>query len=135
LFESILNQLFLHRKNAENGYSSAKRCERPSDFVNFVREALVSIIGKLQGQKSGKLSSKRSGKANGNMIYLIFDNLERVRGWDKGSAVLPLLLNLYDTLTMPELGLIFVSNTSQETYNSKNWLRNYRQFFYEFAVF
>ncbi|KAK9910388.1 hypothetical protein M0R45_034353 [Rubus argutus] len=118
LFESILNQLILHRKNAENGYSSAKRCERPSDFVNFVREALVSIIGKLQGQKSGKLSSKMSGKANGNMIYLIFDNLERVRGWDKGSTVLPLLLNLYDTLKMPELGLIFISNTSPDTYDS-----------------
>ncbi|KAK9923891.1 hypothetical protein M0R45_032289 [Rubus argutus] len=118
LFESILNQLFLHRKNAENGYSSAKRCERPSDFVNFFREALVSIIGNPQGQKSGKLSSKRSGKANGNMIYLIFDNLERVREWDKGSTVLPLLFNLYNTLKMPELGLIFISNTSPDTYNS-----------------
>ncbi|PQQ00114.1 hypothetical protein Pyn_12380 [Prunus yedoensis var. nudiflora] len=85
--------------NAVNGYSSAKRCESPSDFVNFLREALVSILGNLEGN-SGKLSSKRSGKANGNMIYLIFDNLERVRGWEKGSAILPLLFNLYDILKM-----------------------------------
>ncbi|XP_004306771.1 PREDICTED: origin of replication complex subunit 5-like [Fragaria vesca subsp. vesca] len=118
LFESILNQLFLHRKNAENGYSSAKRCEKPSDFVNFLREALVSSIGNPQGQKSGILSSKRSGKANGNMIYLIFDNVERVKGWDKGSTVLPLLFNLCDTLKMPEVGLVFISNTSPDTYDS-----------------
>ncbi|PRQ58132.1 putative origin recognition complex, subunit 5, P-loop containing nucleoside triphosphate hydrolase [Rosa chinensis] len=117
LFESILNQLFLHQKNAENGYSSAKRCEKPSDFVNFLHEALVSIIGNPQGQKSG-LSSKRSGKASGNMIYLIFDNLERVKGWDKGSTVLPLLFNLYDTLKKPEVGLIFISNNSPDTYDS-----------------
>ncbi|KAL6124184.1 hypothetical protein ACLB2K_076699 [Fragaria x ananassa] len=118
LFESILNQLFLHQKNAENGYSSAKRCEKPSDFVNFLREALVSSIGNPQGQKSGILSSNRSGKANGNMIYLIFDNVERVKGWDKGSTVLPLLFNLCDTLKMPKVGLIFISNTSPDTYDS-----------------
>lgn len=118
LFESILNQLFLHRKNAENGYSSAKRCEKPSDFVNFLREALVSIIGNLQGQKSAILRSRRSGSANGNMIYLIFDNVERVKGWDKGSTVLPLLFNLYDTLKIPEVGLIFISSTSPDTYDS-----------------
>ncbi|CAL2241773.1 unnamed protein product [Prunus armeniaca] len=117
LFESVLNQLFLHRKNAVNGYSSAKRCESPSDFVNFLREALVSILGNLEGN-SGKLSSKRSGKANGNMIYLIFDNLERVRGWEKGSTILPLLFNLYDILKMPEVTLIFISNASPDTYYS-----------------
>ncbi|KAH0979478.1 hypothetical protein GBA52_006655 [Prunus armeniaca] len=117
LFESVLNQLFLHRKNAVNGYSSAKRCESPSDFVNFLHEALVSILGNLEGN-SGKLSSKRSGKANGNMIYLIFDNLERVRGWEKGSTILPLLFNLYDILKMPEVTLIFISNASPDTYYS-----------------
>lgn len=35
LFESIINQLLLHRKNEGNGYLSAKRCEKLSDFVNF----------------------------------------------------------------------------------------------------
>ncbi|ONI23144.1 hypothetical protein PRUPE_2G172000 [Prunus persica] len=117
LFESVLNQLFLHRKNAVNGYSSAKRCESPSDFVNFLREALVSVLANLEGN-SGKLSSKRSGKANGNMIYLIFDNLERVRGWEKGSTILPLLFNLYDILKMPEVALIFISSASPDTYYS-----------------
>ncbi|KAF3443002.1 hypothetical protein FNV43_RR16921 [Rhamnella rubrinervis] len=98
LFESILNQLLLHRKNAANGYSSAKRCERPSDFVNLLREALTSIISNLQGN-SGKLSSKKfEAQANGHMIYLIFDNLELIREWDKSSTMLPFLFNLYDML-------------------------------------
>lgn len=118
LFESILNQLLLHCKNAANGYSSAKRCERPSDFVNLLREALISIISNLQGN-SGKLSSKKfEAQANGHMIYLIFDNLELVREWDKSSTMLPFLFNLYDMLKMPEVGLIFISNASPDTYYS-----------------
>ncbi|XP_024024052.1 origin of replication complex subunit 5 [Morus notabilis] len=118
LFESVLNQLLLHRKNEANGYSSAKRCERPSDFVNFLREALVSVTTSLRGN-SGKSGSKKSDKrANGNMVYLIFDNLELVREWDKSSTILPFLFNLYDILKMPELGLIFISNTSPDTYYS-----------------
>ena len=118
LFESILNQLLLHRKNAANGYSSAKRCERPSDFVNFLREALISVTSSLQGNlvKSGSKKSER--RVNGSMIYLIFDNLELVREWDKSSTILPFLFNLYHILKMPEVGLIFISNTSPDTYYS-----------------
>ncbi|PON92102.1 Origin recognition complex, subunit [Trema orientale] len=118
LFESTLNQLLLHRKSMANSYLSAKRCERPSDFVNFLREALISITSNLQGN-SGKSGSKKfDRRASGNMIYLIFDNLERVREWDKSSTMLPFLFNLYDILKMPEVGLIFISNTSPDTYYS-----------------
>ncbi|KAG7994464.1 hypothetical protein I3843_01G058700 [Carya illinoinensis] len=118
LFESILNQLMLHRKNAMNGYSSVKRCEKPADFVNFLREALSNVINNLMGN-SGKLNTKRLfSQARGNTVYLIFDNLELVRAWDKSSTILPFLFNLYDVLKMPELGLIFVSNTSPDTYYS-----------------
>nr|XP_023884304.1 origin of replication complex subunit 5 [Quercus suber]XP_023884305.1 origin of replication complex subunit 5 [Quercus suber] len=118
LFESVLNQLLLHRKDAANGYSSAKRCERPSDFVNFLREALSNVINNFKGN-SGKLGTKKLvGQADGNMVYLIFDNLELVREWDKSSTILPFLFNLYDILKMPEVGLIFVSNTSPDTYYS-----------------
>uniref|UniRef100_A0A5B7BYJ0 Putative origin recognition complex subunit 5 n=1 Tax=Davidia involucrata TaxID=16924 RepID=A0A5B7BYJ0_DAVIN len=115
LFESILNQLLLHRKNVGNGYSSAKRCERPSDFVNFLREALFNVIENLKVKSSSK---KSVGRANGRMVYLIFDNLELVREWDKGSIILPFLFKLYDILKMPEIGLIFISNTSPDTYYS-----------------
>ncbi|KAM6584792.1 hypothetical protein CsatB_011794 [Cannabis sativa] len=116
LFESVLNQLLFHRKNAANGYSSAKRCEKPSDFVNLLREALISVTSSLQGN-SDKSSSKKLGRrACGNMIYLIFDNLELVREWDKSSTILPFLFNLHDILKMPEVGLIFISNTSPDTY-------------------
>ncbi|CAL9007201.1 unnamed protein product, partial [Prunus brigantina] len=96
---------------------TSMRCESPSDFVNFLCEALVSILGNLEGN-SGKLSSKMSRKANGNMIYLIFDNLECVRGWEKGSTILPLLFNLYDILKMHEVALIFINNASLNTYYS-----------------
>ncbi|XP_015582944.1 origin of replication complex subunit 5 [Ricinus communis] len=110
LFESILNQLLFHSKNSANGYSSSKRCEKPSDFVNFLHDALGSIIDELKGN-SGKLPY-------GNMLYLIFDNLELVRTWDKSSTMLPFLFCLYDLLKMPEVGLIYISNTSPDTFYS-----------------
>ncbi|KAG4937191.1 hypothetical protein JHK85_052110 [Glycine max] len=117
LFESILNQLLLHRKNAANGYSNAKRCERPSDFVNFLREALTNVINNLK--KSEKLISNEMTQGKiGNMIYLVFDNFQLVREWDKSSTILPLLFNLYDLLNMPEVGLIFISSTSPDTFYS-----------------
>lgn len=117
LFESVLNQLLLHKKNAANGYSSTKRCIKPSDFVNFLREELTSVIEKLRSLK--KLGSNKSaGKPNGNILYLIFDNLELIREWDKSSSALPFMFNLYDVLKMHEVGLIFISNTSPDTYYS-----------------
>jgi len=117
LFESVLNQLLLHRKNAANSYANAKRCERPSDFVNFLRETLTGVINNLK-EKSEKLIPKKKihGGGMGNMIYLVFDNFHLVRDWDKSSTILPLLFNLYDMLKMPEVGLIFISNTSPDTF-------------------
>ncbi|KAL4360652.1 hypothetical protein GQ457_04G031370 [Hibiscus cannabinus] len=115
LFESILNKLLFHRKDSGHSYSSVKRCERPSDFVNYLREALEGVISNLKGN-SGKSNSKMSGRPDGTMVYLVFDNLERVRYWDKSSTILPFLFNLYDILKMPEVGLIFISNTSPDTY-------------------
>ena len=117
LFESILDQLLLHKKNAANGYSSAKRCVKPSDFVNFLREDLTSVIEKLKSLKKVS-SNKLAGKPNGNMLYLIFDNLELIREWDKSSTALSFMFNLYDVLKMHEVGLIFISNTSPDTYYS-----------------
>ncbi|KAF7844082.1 origin of replication complex subunit 5 [Senna tora] len=116
LFESILNQLFLHRKNAANGYSNAKRCERPSDFVNFLREALTNVINNLKRNSEKLRSSKIAERGIGNMIYLVFDNFQLVREWDKSSTIIPFLFNLYDLLNMPEVGMIFISNTSPDTY-------------------
>lgn len=118
LFDSILNQLLLHRKSAANGYSNAKRCERPSDFVNFLREALTNVKNNLK-EKSEKLNSNKMIHGGvGNMIYLVFDNFHLVREWDKSSTILPLLFNLYDLLKMPEVGLIFISSTSPDTFYS-----------------
>lgn len=118
LFESILNQLLLHRKNESSGYLSAKRCEKPSDFVNLLREALSALIDNLKGNRGKSSSKKSSSQVNGRMVYLIFDNLERVREWDKSDSIMPLLFNLYDILKMPEVGLIFVSRASLDTFQS-----------------
>ncbi|KAF5742732.1 origin of replication complex subunit 5 isoform X1 [Tripterygium wilfordii] len=114
LFESILNQLLLHTKNEANGYSSIRRCERPSDFVNMLREALVDTINNLKG----RLGKSKAGCANGRMIYLVFDSLELVQEWDKNSILLPFLFNLYDILKMPDIGLIFISSCSPDAYYS-----------------
>ncbi|XP_058729315.1 origin of replication complex subunit 5 [Vicia villosa] len=118
LFESVLNQLLLHTKNVANCYTNAKRCERPSDFVNFLREALTGVISNLK-EKSEKLAAENKMHGGmGNMIYLVFDNFHLVRDWDKSSTILPLLFNLYDMLKMPEVGFIFVSSTSPDTFYS-----------------
>ncbi|XP_057981453.1 origin of replication complex subunit 5 [Malania oleifera] len=118
LFESILNRLLLHRKNADNGYLSAKRCEKPSDFVGHLRDGLINVVDNLKKNSGKPNANKLTGQATGKMIYLIFDNLELVRDWDKSSNVLPFLFKLYDILKMPEVGLIFISNTSPDTYYS-----------------
>ncbi|CAN4125651.1 unnamed protein product [Withania somnifera] len=118
LFESVLNQLLLHRRDESNRYSSAKRCERPSDFVNFLQDALRSVVDSLKGNVVKSTSKKSVRRAKGKMVYLIFDNLELAREWDKGSIILPFLFKLYDILKMPEVGLIFLSNASPDTYYS-----------------
>lgn len=116
LFESILNQLLLHRKDAGNGYSSAKRCEKPSDLVNLLREALLTVVSNLKGNLGKSSLKKKGGRVKGNMVYLVIDNLELVRHWDKSSNILPFLFKLYDILNMPEVGFVFISNTSPDTY-------------------
>ncbi|XVF22528.1 hypothetical protein REPUB_Repub12eG0179900 [Reevesia pubescens] len=96
--------VLLSRKNSRHSYSSVKRCEGPSDFVNYLCEALETVTDSLKAN-SGNLSSKVSGQSNGRTIYLVSDNLERVRDWDKSSTILPFLFNLGDILKMPEVGL------------------------------
>ncbi|XP_075519153.1 origin of replication complex subunit 5 [Primulina tabacum] len=118
LFESVLNQVSLHRKHVGNGYSSAKRCEKPSDFVNLLREGLATLLESLKGKVSKSGDKKSLSRVNGRMIYLIFDNLELVREWDKSTITLSLLFNLSDILKMAEVGVIFISNTSLDTYQS-----------------
>ncbi|XP_015067265.1 origin of replication complex subunit 5 [Solanum pennellii] len=118
LFESVLNQLLLHRRNESNRYSSTKRCERPSDFVNLLQEALHNVVDSLKGNVEKSSSKKSVGRASGKMVYLVFDNLELAREWDKSSNILPFLFKLYDILKMPEVGLIFLSNASPDTYYS-----------------
>ncbi|KNA19471.1 hypothetical protein SOVF_061420 [Spinacia oleracea] len=120
LFESILNQLAFHRRVEENGYSSVKKCDKPSDFANFVKEALVSVLDILKG-KSAKMSAKgRSADDLGNMIYLIIDDFELVREWDKSSTVLPFLFGLYRMLGLPEVGIIFISKVSPDGFYSNS---------------
>nr|KAJ0196681.1 hypothetical protein LSAT_V11C700344180 [Lactuca sativa] len=52
------------------------------------------------------------------MVYLIFDSLELVRDWDKSSTILPFLFKLHDILKVPDVGLIFVSSSSLDTFYS-----------------
>ncbi|KAI7758428.1 hypothetical protein M8C21_013116 [Ambrosia artemisiifolia] len=113
LFDNILNQLLLHRKSENNGYSSAKKCEKPADFVNLLKEAVMGVVDGLKGLE---------GCGNGNMVYLIFDSLELVRDWDKSGTILPLLFKLHDVLKVADMGLIFISGSSLDTYHSDTGL-------------
>ncbi|PIA29914.1 hypothetical protein AQUCO_05800176v1 [Aquilegia coerulea] len=117
LFESVLNQLLLHKKDSSNAYSSAKRCEKPADFVNMLRESLMEVVNSLRvnSRKSGLEESDEQGI--GRMVYIIFDNMELVRDWDKDSVIISMLFKLYDILKMPEVGLIFISSNSPDTYH------------------
>lgn len=114
LFESILSQLSLHLRDATNGYSSAKRCDKPSDFVGFLHEALTGVIKSLKENVAKSKSSKSVLPIDGYMIYLIFDHLELVRQWGKASTVLHFLFNLYDNLNIPEVGFIFISSIAPD---------------------
>ncbi|KAK9141138.1 hypothetical protein Scep_010819 [Stephania cephalantha] len=117
LFESVLNQLLSHRQQASNGYSCAKKCEKPSDFVHLLQEALKEVINTLKGNSKEKMVPKESeGQDHKSMVYLIFDNLELVRDWEKHSVIISMLFKLYDILKLPEVGLIFISNASPDTY-------------------
>ncbi|KAG9155867.1 hypothetical protein Leryth_004128 [Lithospermum erythrorhizon] len=118
LFENVLNQVLLHRKNKGNRYSSAKRCDKPSDFVNLLRDALPGILETLKGN-SAKSCSKKSGvRPYGKMVYIIIDNLELARAWDNSSNILPFLFKLNDLLKMPEVGIILISRASPDIYYS-----------------
>ncbi|XP_047315767.1 origin of replication complex subunit 5 [Impatiens glandulifera] len=116
LFESIIDQLSLHKKDASNDYSSLKRCEKPSDFVNLLREALLSIISNLKLHTEKE--STKSRRVSGSIVYLVIDNLDLVREWDNSSTILPFLFKLYDILKIPELTMIFISKASPDTYYS-----------------
>lgn len=112
LFESILNQLLLHSKCSSNGYSSAKRCDKPSDFVNLLREALSNVVETLcSGSGSGNKPMRK-------MVYLILDNVDLIKDWDKGSMILQFLFSLYNVLKMPQLGIVLISGLPPDVYYS-----------------
>ncbi|CAN7128575.1 unnamed protein product [Brassica rapa subsp. narinosa] len=110
-FESILNQLLLHSKCSSNGYASAKRCDKPSDFVNLLKEALSGVVETLG---SAKLERKLMGK----MVYLIVDHVDLIKEWDKGAMILQFLFSLYSVLKMPQLGIILISGLPPDVYYS-----------------
>ncbi|KAJ0255431.1 Orc1-like [Hirschfeldia incana] len=111
LFESILNQLLLHSKSSSNGYASAKRCDKPSEFVNLLREALGSVVETLS-------SAKVERKPMGKMVYLVVDHVDLIKEWDKGGMILQFLFGLYSVLKMPQLGVILISGLPPDVYYS-----------------
>ncbi|KAF5192484.1 origin recognition complex subunit [Thalictrum thalictroides] len=83
----------------------------------MLRESLMEVINSLR-VNSKKSGLKESGEQGiGGMVYIIFDNMELVRDWDKDSVIISMLFKLYDILKMPEVGLIFISNNSPDTYH------------------
>ena len=95
LFASILSQL-----NALSSSSSSRRRipDKPSDFIPALRDALAGVV------------------AQGELVYLVFDNLEVIRGWDKGGQLLSLFLRLHDLLRLPQVVLVYVSRATPGAY-------------------
>lgn len=80
---------------------------------------MVNILDTLKGNSS-KSSLKKPAHDMGNMIYLVVDNMELLREWDKSSTILPFLFGLYRTLGLPVIGIIFISKASPVTYYSNS---------------
>jgi origin recognition complex subunit 5 len=98
LFASLLSQL---SPPSSSSASSRQRVpDKPSDFVAALRDALATLC------------------AQGESVYLVFDNLEVVRSWDKGGQLLALILRLHDLLRLPQVVLVYVSSATPDAYYS-----------------
>ncbi|CAN6441633.1 unnamed protein product [Victoria cruziana] len=109
LFESVLDQISCRKRTSENDYSSGSRCERASDFIALLRDALIQA-------RSGCRKSDKDGR----MVYLIFDNVENIRLWDEGLPLLSVLFSLSNILKMLEVGLVFISSVSMDDLHHEN---------------
>ncbi|XP_066386078.1 origin of replication complex subunit 5-like [Miscanthus floridulus] len=98
LFASLLTQL--SPPSSSSSSSRLRIPDKPSDFVAALRDALAGL------------------SAQGEAVYLVFDNLEVVRSWDKGGQLLALLLRLYDLLRLPQVVLVYVSSATPDAYYS-----------------
>ncbi|KAL2642334.1 hypothetical protein R1flu_009921 [Riccia fluitans] len=98
VFESVLNQILGHVRSRENNYTSARKCEKLTDFVTHLVDAC---------RGSGKLE---------RTVYLVFDNVELIRDWASGGSIMSSLLKLAELTRLPNLGLIFVSNAGPDTF-------------------
>ncbi|KAG0463799.1 hypothetical protein HPP92_019868 [Vanilla planifolia] len=54
------------------------------------------------------------------MIYLVFDNVELLRSWERSSSIIRLLFRLHDILKIPEVGIIYISSSSPDAYYSSH---------------
>lgn len=52
------------------------------------------------------------------VVYLIFDNIELLHEWNNGFNLISALFKLSDLTRMPNLGLIFISNITPDSFYS-----------------
>ncbi|CAN6898453.1 unnamed protein product, partial [Brassica oleracea] len=78
-------------------FFSSKRCDKPSDFVNLLKQALRPM---------------------GKTVYMIVDHLDLIKEWDKGAMILQFLFSLYSVLKLPQLGVILISGLPPDVYYS-----------------
>ncbi|KAG8061068.1 hypothetical protein GUJ93_ZPchr0003g16704 [Zizania palustris] len=97
LFASLLSQL---GATSSSTFSRQRLPEKPSDFISALRNALTGIV------------------SQGEVVYLVFDNLDVVRSWDKGDQLLTLLFRLHDLLQLPQVVLVYVSSATPDAYYS-----------------
>ncbi|XP_069816078.1 origin recognition complex subunit 5 isoform X2 [Dendropsophus ebraccatus] len=95
LYEEILNQLYKHRPNPDNGFTSYERCDTFNEFVRFYKKAITS-----QGLEK-------------ETIYIVLDKADILREMD--ANLLPGFLRLQE-LTGSNVTVIFLTEIAWETF-------------------
>ncbi|XP_078428608.1 origin recognition complex protein 5 isoform X2 [Wolffia australiana] len=97
LFDHIFNQLSLLANNVKKDLTGARSCEKASDFVSSLKEVLTQF----------------------ELMYLVFDSVDMVRRWDQSNDLTLVLFKLHDLLQVMNLGIIYISSSSPDSYYSK----------------
>lgn len=71
------------------------------------------------GKRGNDSSSKEVRRLDSpEVVYLIFDNIELLHEWNNGFNLISALFKLSDLTRMPNLGLIFISNVTPDSFYS-----------------
>ncbi|GLJ41213.1 hypothetical protein SUGI_0853150 [Cryptomeria japonica] len=99
------------RKSLEKGSQDSGFKGSPKKNVGIgVRDSGFENLGSDPNNKGIK------GLVSNGVVYLIFDNIELLHEWTNGFGLISALFKLADLTRMPNLGLIFISNVTPDSF-------------------